>query len=74
MELTKRQLLVYKIIKEYQAKNFTWPTIKDIREKMGVKSDFGVMRHLDHLVEKGYLELPTNPSGNRKIRMMKLLK
>lgn len=72
--ITQRQKLVLDIIKGFQTNAMGWPSIKDIRTAMSLKSDNGVLKHLNALEEKGYIIRPRGESGKRKHRLMIVLK
>ena len=73
-KITQRQQLVLDVDKGFQTNGMGWPSIKDIRDHLGLKSDNGVLKHLNALEKKGYLIRPRNESGKRKHRLMILLK
>jgi len=65
--LTSRQARVLEIIRsETEARGFP-PSIREIAERMGIKSPNGVKCHLDALAAKGYIE--TDPGVSRGIRL-----
>ena len=45
------------------------PTLREIGKQFGISSTFGVKRHLDALVKKGYLNIESNSS--RAISLVK---
>jgi len=54
-ELTDRQKVILDFIQEYiQFKGFP-PTFREIGKQFNISSTFGVKRHIDALVKKGYL-------------------
>ncbi len=59
--LTDKQNQVLDFIREYQLENGSSPTIKEIRQYMKVNSDNSVLKHLNALVEKGYIEKGDTP-------------
>lgn len=74
MELTKRQAQTFAIIKSFYADNSYYPTLKEIRLALGVKSDGGIMKHLYELEKKGYISRPRNTNSHAASRMMHILK
>jgi len=65
--LTARQARVLEIIRsETEARGFP-PSIREIAERMGIKSPNGVKCHLDALAAKGYID--TDPGVSRGIRL-----
>lgn len=65
--LTEKQELMLGIIKEYQLEHGTSPTLRELREAMGVSSDNSVLKHLDALEEKGFI---SRREGSRSIEML----
>ncbi len=61
--ITEKQESVLKFIEEYQLKFGKSPTLREMREKFGVKSDNSILKHLKALKEKGYLEKDDTPRG-----------
>lgn len=55
-KLTKQQNKALKVIKKYVAKKGYSPTIREIKEMMGLSSTATVFVHLKHLFAKGYLK------------------
>lgn len=53
--LTRRQLEVYKAIKQLSIVERKIPSFRKIAKKIGVKSPNSVKKHLDVLLEKGYM-------------------
>jgi len=60
-ELTEKQKQVLDFIEEYQLNNGSSPTIREIREFMGVASDNSVLKHLNALEKKGFIEKGDTP-------------
>lgn len=54
-ELTDRQKKVLKLIIGRINKFGIPPTVEELREELNIASKFGVIRHLDALVKKGYI-------------------
>jgi repressor LexA len=61
-ELTERQQEILSFILEFRDENGYPPTLREIGRKFGISSTFGVKRHLDALVKKGYLNIESNAS------------
>ncbi len=53
--LTERQKEILEFIQEYVSINGYPPTYREIGKKFDISSTFGVKRHLDALVKKGFL-------------------
>ena len=61
-QLTDRQEEILKYINSYREVNGFPPTIREIAKNFGISSTFGVKKHLDALVKKGYLHIESNAS------------
>jgi repressor LexA len=61
-ELTDRQQEILSFILQFRDENGYPPTLREIGRKFGISSTFGVKRHLDALVKKGYLNIESNAS------------
>ena len=61
-KLTERQEEILTFIKQFREENGYPPTLREIGKKFGISSTFGVKRHLDALVKKGYLNIESNAS------------
>ncbi len=61
-QLTGRQEEILIFIKQFREENGYPPTLREIGKKFGISSTFGVKRHLDALVKKGYLNIESNAS------------
>ncbi len=61
-ELTDRQEEILNFINSYREDNGFPPTIREIAKQFGMSSTFGVKKHLDALVKKGYLQISSNAS------------
>lgn len=55
-ELTKRQQQVLDYISTYQSKHGFSPTYQEVADHFGMASKFGVVRHVEALIQKGYLQ------------------
>lgn len=64
-ELTERQKNIYQFIKEYINFNGYPPTYREIGTHFSIASTFGVKRHIDALIKKGFLK--TNENSSRTI-------
>lgn len=60
--LTERQNEIFLFIKEYIDENAFPPTFREIGKKFEIASTFGVKRHIDALIKKGYLRTESNTS------------
>lgn len=67
-DLTDRQKDILGFIQEYVELNNFPPTYREIGQKFKIVSTFGVKRHIDALVKKGYLN-----SGNNLSRTLTLV-
>ncbi len=61
-QLTERQQEILTFIKQFREESGYPPTLREIGKKFGISSTFGVKRHLDALVKKGYLNVESNAS------------
>ena len=61
-QLTERQEEILTFIKQFREESGYPPTLREIGKKFGISSTFGVKRHLDALVKKGYLNIESNAS------------
>ncbi len=67
-ELTERQREILQFIENFIEENNYPPTYREIGAKFNISSTFGVKRHIDALVKKGYLI-----SGNNTSRTLSLV-
>ncbi len=56
-KLTERQNEILAFISQYHEINGYPPTLREIGKEFNISSTFGVKRHLDALVKKGYLKI-----------------
>ncbi len=56
-QLTDRQEEILSFIEQFLESNGYPPTLREIGKKFEIASTFGVKRHLDALVKKGYLKI-----------------
>jgi len=61
-KLTDRQQEILTFIQQYLDLNGYPPTLREIGKKFDISSTFGVKRHLDALVKKGYLNIESHQS------------
>lgn len=61
-ELTQRQKEILLFIQSYIYENGYPPTYREIGSRFEIASTFGVKRHIDALVKKGYLNFESNIS------------
>ncbi len=69
IQITDRQQEILTFIQQYTEGNGFPPTLREIGKQFGISSTFGVKRHLDALVKKGYLNIESNSS--RAISLIK---
>lgn len=68
-KLTDRQLHILDFIQSFVEENHYPPTYRQIGKEFNIASTFGVKRHIDALVKKGYLKIESNSS--RSISLVK---
>lgn len=61
--LTEKQEAVLNFIEEYQLSYGKSPTLREMREHFGVSSDNSILKHLNALKEKGFIEKDDTPRG-----------
>ncbi|MBU0474290.1 MAG: transcriptional repressor LexA [Bacteroidetes bacterium] len=61
-ELTERQENIYQFIKDFIDFNSYPPTYREIGTHFNIVSTFGVKRHIDALIKKGFLNIGENSS------------
>ena len=61
-DLTQRQKNILDFIQEYISFNGYPPTYREIGKQFGITSTFGVKRHIDALIKKGFLNSESNTS------------
>jgi repressor LexA len=61
-ELTDRQQDILDFIHQFRDENGYPPTLREIGKRFDISSTFGVKRHLDALVKKGFLNIESNAS------------
>jgi repressor LexA len=61
-DLTLKQQQILNFLKDYRNKHGYPPTLREIGQHFGISSTFGVKRHLDALVKKGFLNIESNAS------------
>lgn len=62
LELTAKQEQILSFIREFKSRNGYPPTLREIGQQFGISSTFGVKRHLDALVRKGFISVESNAS------------
>lgn len=60
--LTDRQKEILTFIEQFRSENGYPPTLREIGKKFEISSTFGVKRHLEALVKKGYIAVESNAS------------
>ncbi len=65
--MTNRQEDILKFIKKFLDQNGFPPTYREIGRHFSISSTFGVKRHLDALIKKGYINIDSN--SNRSISL-----
>ncbi|GBD90892.1 lexA repressor [bacterium BMS3Abin04] len=68
-KLTNRQLHILNFIQKFVEENHYPPTYRQIGKEFNIASTFGVKRHIDALVKKGYLKIASKSS--RSIALVK---
>jgi repressor LexA len=66
--LTDRQRDILSFIEQFRRESGYPPTLREIGKKFGISSTFGVKRHLDALVKKGYIAVESNASRGISFR------
>jgi len=61
--LTQKQQKVLEVIQEYYTSNEEAPTLSELKDLLGIKTKRGVVKHLDALQKKGYLNRTSRPRG-----------
>ncbi len=69
--LTEKQEAVFRFIEEYQLKNGSSPTLREMREYFGVHSDNSIVKHLKALEEKKYIQKDDTPRGIKLLESVK---
>ncbi|KKT01727.1 MAG: SOS regulatory protein LexA, repressor LexA [Candidatus Peregrinibacteria bacterium GW2011_GWF2_43_17] len=69
--LTEKQAKILKFIEKYQFKNGGSPTIREMKEYFGLSSDNSILKHLNHLEEKGMISKGDTP---RSIKLLSSVK
>lgn len=60
--LTDRQSEILNFIEQFRNENGYPPTLREIGKRFEIASTFGVKRHLEALVKKGYIAIESNAS------------
>ena len=66
-ELTKRQKEILKLIARHIEKKEYPPTYQELADSLNIKSKFAILKHINALVAKGYLEKSSSARGLRII-------
>lgn len=69
--ITDKQEAVLNFIEQYQLKFGKSPTIREMRENFGVKSDNSILKHIKALEEKDYLQKDDTPRGIKLLNSVK---
>jgi repressor LexA len=69
-QLTKRQHTVLQTIREWIREQGYPPTIRELGQKLGIKSLRGVTTHLDAIAKKGFLKRESRARGIRLLDIM----
>lgn len=69
--LTEKQEAVLNFIEDYQLEHGSSPTLREMREFFGVKSDNSILKHLKAIEEKGYIEKDDTPRGIKLLSSVK---
>ena len=66
-DLTKRQEKILELIAEYLQEKGYPPSYQELADRMNVRSKFAILKHINALVQKGYLE---KDSSARALRIV----
>lgn len=69
--LTEKQEALLQFIEQYQLAHGASPTIREMREYFGVSSDNSILKQLNALKEKGYIQKKDTPRGIQLLRSVK---
>jgi len=69
--LTEKQEAVLKFIEQYQMSYGKSPTIREMKEHFGLRSDNSILKHLRALEEKGKIEKDDTPRGIKLLDVIK---
>ncbi len=69
--LTQGQLRVYGFVVEYLGINGYPPSLREISDHLGLRATFGVRKHIDQLIEKGFLSR-VGVNTHRSLRVTQL--
>ena len=69
--LTEKQESVLNFIEDYQMQFGKSPTIREMKDHFQVRSDNSILKHLNALVTKGYLEKDDTPRGIKLLNSVK---
>lgn len=69
--LTEKQEVVLNYIENYQMEHGSSPTLREMRDFLGVSSDNSILKHLKALEEKGYIEKDDTPRGIKLLSSVK---
>ncbi|MFA6917658.1 MAG: transcriptional repressor LexA [Candidatus Gracilibacteria bacterium] len=69
--LTEKQEAVLKFIEEFQMSFGKSPTLREMREHFGVSSDNSILKHLNALKEKGFIQKDDTPRGIQLLSSIK---
>ena len=61
-KLTDRQEEILDFIKQFTLESGYPPTLREIGKQFQISSTFGVKRHLEALVKKGFINIESNAS------------
>lgn len=69
--LTEKQEALLQFIEDYQLEHGGSPTIREMREHFGVSSDNSILKQLNALKEKGYIQKDDTPRGIKILSSVK---
>lgn len=69
--ITDKQKAVLDFIEKYQMANGASPTLREMRQGFGVRSDNSILKHLKALHEKGYIKKDDTPRGIKLLDSVK---
>lgn len=64
-KITERQIQILETIARYIEEKAYPPSYQEIANQLGIKSKFAILKHIDALVKKGYLEKDSSARGLR---------
>ena len=62
-KITERQKQILESISKYIEEKSYPPSYQELADHLGIKSKFAILKHIDALVKKGYLEKDSSARG-----------